>query len=190
MYTYIIESQNLYKIGKTNNVENRMSAYNTHTAVYRLIRVYDGNYEDYLHNRFKDKKSHLEWYKLSEEDIISIELPIVEKEEEIIVTRELLDILEKGITQAEGSIYAYIIKNSDSRGQVNISKQIRLSMGKTLGLNERTVLNTLGMLVEKNLIYTTAKGVYKINPRYAYRGSTSARNRDLKIMLEVECPHC
>lgn len=190
MYTYIIESQGLFKIGKTGSMKDREAAYKTHTAQYRVIVVYDGNYESYLHEKFKHKHSHLEWYKLDEKDIEKIELPVVEQEYKIMITKELLNLLESGMSQAQTSIYAYMLRVSDNTGTVDISKQIRIGMGKKLELNERTVLNTLGMLVEKKLIYTTAKGVYKINPRYAYKGSTYNRNRDLKVVLEVECPHC
>lgn len=124
------------------------------------------------------------------EEIQNIKYLANTQEEFFLIYSSLIGIIEEGMSQAESSLYAHLLKNHNVGADIGISKQIRLSIGKKLGLNERTVLNTLGMLVEKNLIYTTAKGVYKINPRYAYRGSTAARNRDLKIMLEVECPHC
>jgi len=124
------------------------------------------------------------------EEIQNIKYLANSQEEFFLFYSSLIGIIEQGMSQAESSLYAHLLKNYNIGADIGISKQVRIGVGKKLGLNERTVLNTLGMLVEKNLIYTTAKGVYKINPRYAYRGSTTARNRDLKIMLEVECPHC
>lgn len=112
------------------------------------------------------------------------------QEEFFIIYSSLIGIVEKGMSQAESSLYAHLLQNHNIGAEIGISKQIRIGMGKKLELNERTVLNTLGMLVEKRLIYTTSKGVYKLNPRYAYKGSTYNRNRDLKVVLEVECPHC
>lgn len=148
------------------------------------------------------KKSHLrtshtntnstvsEHGELLEQEIQNIKYLANTKEEFFIIYSSLIGIVENGMSQAETSLYAHLLQNHNIGAEIGISKQIRLGMGKKLELNERTVLNTLGMLVEKKLIYTIAKGVYKINPRYAYKGSTHNRNRDLKIVLEVECPHC
>lgn len=124
------------------------------------------------------------------EEVQNIKYLANSHEEFFIIYSSLIGIIEEGMSQAESSLYAHLLQNHNVGADIGISKQIRLGMGKKLGLNERTVLNTLGMLVEKKLIYTTAKGVYKINPRYAYKGSTNNRNRDLKVILELECPHC
>jgi hypothetical protein len=112
------------------------------------------------------------------------------QEEFFIIYASAIGIIEKGMSQAETSLYAHILKNYSVGADIGISKQMRINLGTKLSLNERTVLNTLGMLVTKKLLYTTSKGVYKINPRYAYKGSTFNRNRDLKFVMEVECPHC
>lgn len=125
-----------------------------------------------------------------EQEIQNIKYLANTSEEFFIIYSSLIGIVEQGMTQAESSIYAHFLQNYNIGAEISISKQLRINIGNKLGLNERTVLNTLGMLVEKKLIYTTSKGIYKINPRYAYKGSTMNRNRDLKIVLEVECPHC
>jgi len=143
------------------------------------------------------KTSHTNTYTTVTEDgtVVDQEIQNIKylantQEEFFIIYSSLIGIVEKGMSQAESSLYAHLLQNHNIGAEIGISKQIRIGMGKKLELNERTVLNTLGMLVEKKLIYTTAKGVYKINPRYAYKGSTYNRNRDLKVVLEVECPHC
>lgn len=112
------------------------------------------------------------------------------QEEFFIIYASAIGIIESGMSQAETSLYAHLLRNYSVGAEIGISKQMRINLGKKLELNERTVLNTLGMLVEKKLIYTVSKGIYKLNPRYAYKGSTFNRNRDLKFVLEVECPHC
>jgi len=112
------------------------------------------------------------------------------QEEFFIIYASTIGIVEKGMSQAESSLYAHLLQNYNIGAEIGISKQLRINLGKKLGLNERTILNTLGMLANKKLIYTTSKGIYKINPRYAYKGSTINRNRQLKFVLEVECPDC
>lgn len=112
------------------------------------------------------------------------------QEEFFIIYAATIGIVERGMSEAETKLYAHILQNYNVGAEIGVSKQLRINLGKRLDLNERTILNTLGMLTDKKLLYTTSKGIYKINPRYAYKGSTINRNRDLKFVLEVECPHC
>lgn len=125
-----------------------------------------------------------------QQDINNIKYLANTQEEFFIIYSSLIGIVEKGMTEAETKLYAHLLQNYNIGAEIGISKQLRINLGKRLNLNERTILNTLGMLVAKKLIYTTSKAIYKINPRYAYKGSTINRNRDLKVVLEVECPTC
>ncbi len=78
MYTYIIESQGVYKIGKAINVENRLSGYRTHNPFFKHIVTYEGDYEELLHKKFKDKNVRLEWFKLDEGDLSEIDKAVNE----------------------------------------------------------------------------------------------------------------
>lgn len=69
MITYIIESQGIYKIGKTENIEYRLSCYRTHNPKFELIHVMEFDCEMFLHNHFKEKQYMLEWFYLDEDDI-------------------------------------------------------------------------------------------------------------------------
>jgi|SRR5688572_18261913 len=73
MITYIIKSCNLYKIGKTEDLENRINQYNTHNPEFEIIKTIKGDYEQDLHNHFKDKWVKCEWFNLNNEDIESID---------------------------------------------------------------------------------------------------------------------
>lgn len=123
-----------------------------------------------------------------QQEIQNIKYLANNKEEFFIIYSSLIGIIEAGMTEAETKLYANFLQNYLVGAEIAITKQLRINMGVRLKLNERTILNTLGMLVQKKLLYTTSKGIYKINPRYAYKGSTLNRNRDLKVVLEVECP--
>lgn len=68
-YTYIIESQGYYKIGKAIDIDKRMKSYDTHNPMYKLVKVYEGNHEKMLHKKYKNKHSHLEWFNLTISDI-------------------------------------------------------------------------------------------------------------------------
>ncbi len=85
MFTYLIKSQDLYKIGKTSHVENRMKSFKTANPYFELIHVIEGDCEAHLHDKFKDARSHLEWFYLSDEDINYI---VKYKKEEVCQIRE------------------------------------------------------------------------------------------------------
>lgn len=125
-----------------------------------------------------------------QQEVQNIKYLASSQEEFFIIYASTIGIVERGMSEAETKLYAHMLKNYNVGAEIGISKQLRINLGKKLELNERTILNTLGMLVDKKLIYTVSKGIYKINPRYAYKGSTINRNRDLRFVLEVECPDC
>lgn len=72
MYTYIIESQGLYKIGKAKDIEVRLKAYDTHNPNYTLLKVYHGDYELWLQRKYHKNKVKGEWYSMSQEEVIEI----------------------------------------------------------------------------------------------------------------------
>lgn len=105
MYTYIIESQGLYKIGKATDVEKRMSNFKTGNPSFILIKTIEGDHESFLHKHFKEKRSHLEWFSLSEEDISSIE--------RVLTNRYVVDKVMHSIVTSEGC---------DEKGKMIIDK--------------------------------------------------------------------
>ena len=72
MYTYIIKSHNLYKIGKSADVAKRVKTFKTGNPVIELIKVLDGDRESDLHVQYKDKRVAGEWFELNVEDIQAI----------------------------------------------------------------------------------------------------------------------
>jgi hypothetical protein len=70
MYTYIIESQGYYKIGKARDIVNRIESYRSHNPVFEIIRCYEGDFEKELQTVFLDKIVFREWFKLTAEDIV------------------------------------------------------------------------------------------------------------------------
>lgn len=93
------------------------------------------------------------------------------------------------MSQAEVRMFGYFLRYAKGV-KFDISKKLRLDMSKNIKLNERTILNTLPQLLEKNLIYKHDTGLYQLNPRYAFEGSTSDRNKELKVIIELGCKDC
>ncbi len=72
---YILKTgRNLYKIGKTHNLQKRLVAYHTHLpALFRVIRQYPAQniaeLEESLHIVFQHKRVKGEWFELSADDL-------------------------------------------------------------------------------------------------------------------------
>lgn len=84
------------------------------------------------------------------------------------------------------STYAYLLCNYDSEIIFEIGGGTRSLIAKTIGISNSAVANGLTELKESSLLYSHSKGMYQINPIYAFKGSTSQRNRVLKAFLELE----
>ncbi len=72
---YILKTgKNLYKIGKTQNLQKRITAYHTHLPIlFRIVRQYPAQnmteLEESMHIIFQHKRIKGEWFELSHDDI-------------------------------------------------------------------------------------------------------------------------
>ena len=89
VYLFCDPSQDLYKIDVTKNLySKRMKQLQTGNGTeLHLVKYHETSYpyriEQFLHNNFKNKQEHGEWFRLSNEDISSFET-LCSKYEEII----------------------------------------------------------------------------------------------------------
>jgi hypothetical protein len=93
------------------------------------------------------------------------------------------------MSQAEIRIFGYCLKFVKGV-KFDISKRVRVSMSSEISVNERVILNTLPSLEEKGLLYKHADGLYQVNPRYAFAGSSDKRDEALKVIIELGCKDC
>ena len=90
-YVYLIcdSSQDLFKIGVTKNIySKRLKQLQTGNGTELHLVTYHETYypyrlETYLHNKFKNKNEHGEWFRLDLEDVVSFK-EICEKYEQTI----------------------------------------------------------------------------------------------------------
>ena len=169
MYTYIIESQGLYKIGKARDVAKRLKSYKTHNPVFQLIKTISGDYEDQLHRAFYKKRSHLEWFKLTEEDVTDIENYIdrdMSKEEASIRLGKIGALLET-------DPYNLIIKSASKRN-------------KALDLSA----SALRMFIYITYTLAPESDVIELNPsiyeEIVEKGSESTYKRAIEELLKYE----
>jgi hypothetical protein len=73
---YILKiGKNLYKIGKTQDLQKRLAAYHTHLPIlFRLVRQYltpqMSSLEESLHTVFQHKRKKGEWFELTPADLV------------------------------------------------------------------------------------------------------------------------
>lgn len=109
------------------------------------------------------------------------------KEEFLLVYSSLLSAFIE-MTQSQIRVYAYLLRYA-SGNSFAITKALREEMSKEINVNARVIFTTVKELVVKNLI-VKMDGLYKVNPRYAFKGSTLDRNEALKVIIELGCKEC
>ena len=128
--------------------------------------------------------------KVQEESVKTVKYLTAYKSEFYLVWAELISIIGKTLSKPAISVFAYLALNHKIGTTISITRQIRIEIGEEYGISHGTVSNALAELVENTIIYSTHRGIYKMNPRYFFKGSTSDRNTMLKTILELECPNC
>lgn len=181
MYTYIIESQGLHKIGKAEDINNRMADYRTHNPVFNLLRTIAGDYEKELHKKFNKKRSHLEWYNLNDGDVEKIDKEyqtiVPEKIEKQRTEKVLLQVIEKYLEYNTNEFY------------LNVKRKEEL-VGIT-GLKFNTISQCLTRLVKKNLLIRVSNSTYQMNPLVFFKGEDIERAKYLEMTIRYEiCPKC
>lgn len=117
------------------------------------------------------------------------------KEDFFIVYATLLGVFRK-LGVAEIRIYSYLLEKYPFDTIIVINDYLRKDISKVTGVATGTINNCLKTLssfdddIEHPLIAKIARGAYKLNPRYAFKGSTNNRNKSLKAIIELECPKC
>lgn len=106
------------------------------------------------------------------------------KDEFFLCYSAVLGVLED-LTPVEVKVFSSLLQYVKNV-EFDISKRIRISMAEKLGLNERTILNALPMLVEKELLIQNENKLYRINPIYAFQGSTFDREDAVRAVIELK----
>ena len=104
------------------------------------------------------------------------------KEEFFLAYAGLIGVL-MNMTQAEVRVFGYCLKYKNT--EFDISKKVRMHMSKEVSVNERTILNTLPILIEKGVLLFTDDEMYMLNPRYVFYGSSKDRAGSMKTVIEL-----
>lgn len=111
------------------------------------------------------------------------------KEEFLLVYTSLLGVLND-LSAGAIRVYFYLLLHYRPAVPIEIGKKTRDLMATYCGISASNVANSLSELKQKNLVLSNEVKVYYINPRYAFKGDTSGRNKELKALIELGFKDC
>ncbi len=77
------------------------------------------------------------------------------------------------------------------RGQTfSASKTLKDELAQECGCSSRSFDSSFTELHRRHVLVKLGHGAYRINPRHVFQGSSSDRNQNLKVILELHCPEC
>lgn len=98
-------------------------------------------------------------------------------------------ILNSPLSKSDIELFAYLISNYASGVPFTISEYMKGEVAKVTKKNKTSYNNSVRALLKHNMIFTVSKRSYKINPRYAFEGSSNMRNKAV-IEMVSKCKDC
>ena len=82
------------------------------------------------------------------------------------------------------------LKASVDSNEITLVKPVLEKLSKESEMSMSAIKKSVAQLVDKNILIRIGSGLYRVNPKYYWRGSIANRNKTMKYVLEVECPNC
>ena len=160
-YTYLIEANGIYKIGKTKDIKTRLSAIQNANPFAELICYSDKVKESHLHVIFKDNRIKREWFQLDNDDL-----------------NRCIDMLSNGISnELEEFCKKYIKKKyykkyirKENSDRADSARRLRKALREK---NDKIILNTInnwdfeknGVISQSKLAKETGFGIATVKRR-------------------------
>ena len=98
-------------------------------------------------------------------------------------------LLDYTLSKADVEMFAYLIHNYSDGTPFSITSYTKEEIAKKSKKSVTTYNNSTRCLLKNNLIYSVKGKVYKINPKYAFNGSSKNRHKAVIEMLSI-CKDC
>jgi predicted transcriptional regulator len=98
-------------------------------------------------------------------------------------------LLDYTLSKADVEMFAYLIHNYSDGTPFSITSYTKEEVAKKSKKSITTYNNSTRCLLKNNLIYSVKGKVYKINPKYAFNGSSKNRHKAVIEMLSI-CKDC
>jgi predicted transcriptional regulator len=124
-----------------------------------------------------------------DQEVITHKYLTTDKESFYLIYSSLIGLLGE-ISNPSVKVLSYILLNYKTDTQFELGAASRNMIASKMNLGASSVANALTELKTCNILYSTMKSVYQINPRYAYQGSSSDRKNSIRAIIELGCRNC
>jgi len=87
-------------------------------------------------------------------------------------------------------LFAALLERYGRGQEFSMSKSLKNIIASETDCKPRSFDTAFTYLVKNNIIVRISPQLYRINPRHVFQGSSSERNNQLKVVLEVYCKDC
>ena len=99
------------------------------------------------------------------------------------------NIMESNLSASDIELLAYLISNYSDGTPFSISLPIKTDISKSTGKSPSSYDRTTKKLLDAKFIYSVGGRTYKLNPRYAFQGSSKNRKKAIIEMIG-DCSNC
>lgn len=107
-----------------------------------------------------------------------------DKETFYLIYSSLIGLLGE-ISNPAVKVLSYILLNYKTDTQFEIGGATRKIIADKMKISNSAVANALTELKNNTILYSFARSMYQINPKYAFQGSTNNRKKALKAIIEL-----
>lgn len=98
-------------------------------------------------------------------------------------------LLDNPLSKADIDLLAYLIKHYSDNTPFTINGFMKKEISLKTGKSETSYNNSTRSLIKHGLIYEVGVKTYKLNPRYAFKGSSKNRHKAV-INMRTICRNC
>lgn len=94
------------------------------------------------------------------------------------------------LTPSEERVLFYCILHCDRENLIRLSSYDKKIIEDKWKIAPSTIANALSRLKALKILIPLERATFRINPTYAWKGSSNDRTQMLRRVLEIECPNC
>lgn len=115
---------------------------------------------------------------------------LTSKEDFVLMFTETMGLVD-GLDKVAIKVIQWCALNAKyNDNSISLNKYYREVICNKFSLTDGTIRNAISRLKKKNILIPLGGGVYRINPRYYWKGDSKKRKEVMKFILEVECQNC
>jgi hypothetical protein len=115
---------------------------------------------------------------------------VVQSREEFVQVYTSIEAKLLELSLSEERVLFYCILHCDRENLIRISSYDKKQMQDKWKIANSTIANALTTLKRLKILIPLERGAFRINPTYAWKGTSNDRTTMLKRVLEIECPQC